>query len=447
MSTERQWHVGGDLIIPHPTRAQILVQQNAEQWRLPTIPFAEERGDLLRRIQAELQWHFGLDTWVVRQLFEQNEEAQHSVYYTFLLEHDNLDWQPPALLRWLDIPAFAQVQLAYPEQREVIECCLQEIASGLIPQQRARWEQPGWVRTVDAWIRQQLQQLGTPATGPLEQVKQWCLSAILRIPTTEGWVYCKAANGSKLMVNEAVLTQRLAQLFPATMPQPLALEPTRDWLLLADFGAEIGWGAAIETREAALIAFAELQIASAAQVNELLTAGCIDRRLSKLAAEIVPLVNDPLALALLTPEQQQRVLKLAPRLTELCEQMATYHVPATLVHGDLHMSNIARRGTGFVFFDWSDACVAHPFLDMIAILHEKDIALQTRLRDAYLAAWTPYESPARLLALWQLAYPICALHQAVSYRYIAQHVEGGYHHPMTCWATPFWFGKILETEP
>lgn len=399
----------------------------------------------MRRIKAELLGQFGLETLVVRQLFEQTEEAQHLVYYTFLLEQTAVDWTPPAMLRWLDITAFDQVSLVYPEQRHVLQSCLQEIISGISPPQRALWEQPGWVRMAEAWIRQQLQQSGNPATGPLEQVKHWCLSAILRIPTAQGWVYFKAANGSKFMVNEAVLTERLAQLFPATMPQPLAIEPACDWMLLADFGAEVGWEAAIETREAALRAFAELQIASAAQVDELLTAGCIDRRLPKLVAELAPLVNDPLALAQLDPEQQQRVLAMAPRLAERCAQMATYQVPATLVHGDLHMSNIARRGAAFVFFDWSDACVAHPFLDMIAILHEKDAAVQTRLRDAYLVAWTPYESPARLRELWQLAYPICALHQAVSYRYIAQHIENGYDHPMIRWAMPFWLGKILET--
>ncbi len=42
-------------------------------------------------------------------------------------------------------------------------------------------------------------------------------------------------------------------------------------------------------------------------------------------------------------------------------------------------------------------CIAHPFLDMIDILHEKDAALQVRLRDAYLAEWTAYEPIERLL--------------------------------------------------
>jgi hypothetical protein len=50
----------------------------------------------------------------------------------------------------------------------------------------------------------------------------------------------------------------------------------------------------------------------------------------------------------------------------------------------------------------------------------------------------------RLLELWQMAYPLCALHQAVSYRYIAHHSEHGCTGPMMGWAMPFWFGKMLE---
>ncbi|MEZ4621103.1 MAG: phosphotransferase [Caldilineaceae bacterium] len=246
------------------------------------------------------------------------------------------------------------------------------------------------------------------------------------------------------MVNEAVLTQTLARLYPAVMPQTLAIDAARDWSLLADFGAEIGWEAPVETREAALSAFAQLQIDSASQIDELLAHGCVDRRLPKLIEEIAPLFDDPTMVAMIDPAQQQRLLAAAPRLVERCNQMAAYNVPATLVHGDLHMSNVARRDGHFVFFDWSDACVAHPFLDMIAILHEKDPVVRSRLRDAYLALWTDYEPMERLLELWQLAYPICALHQAISYRYIAHHVESGSNHAMIGWAMPFWLGKILE---
>lgn len=445
MSSEPHWRDVVDLLIPHPTQRQILVQQISGQWQLPRAAIGRAWDGPIGRINVEMQQQFGLETAVVRQLAEHRDEDQHAVFHLYLLETHSPTWTPRSNLRWLDMTELDQVTLAHPAQRSALEICFQEITSGIIPSRRALWEQPGWFRPTAAWITDQLTQMGNPATGPVEQVKHWFLSCILRVPTAQGWVYFKATNGSALMVNEAVLTQTLAQLFPMVMPQPLAIDPARDWNLLADFGAEIGWEASVETREAALTAFAQLQMASADQVDQLLAHGCIDRRLPKLVEQIGPLLNDPLMVAMLEPEQQQRLLAVAPRLVELCRQMAAYNVPSTLVHGDLHMSNIARRGEHFVFFDWSDACVAHPFLDMIAILHEKDPIVRSRLRNAYLAVWTPYEPMERLLELWQLAYPLCALHQAVSYRHIAQHIESDGNHPMLDWAMPFWFGKILET--
>jgi aminoglycoside phosphotransferase (APT) family kinase protein len=136
--------------------------------------------------------------------------------------------------------------------------------------------------------------------------------------------------------------------------------------------------------------------------------------------------------------------KAAPILKDFCAQLDQYNVPATLVHGDMHMSNVARTAHGYCFFDWSDACVAHPFLDMISVLHEPDSTVQQRLRDHYLAVWTAYEPWERLLAMWELAYPLCALHQAVSYRAILRNTEASCRYELA-WAMPFWFGEILKS--
>jgi aminoglycoside phosphotransferase (APT) family kinase protein len=64
---------------------------------------------------------------------------------------------------------------------------------------------------------------------------------------------------------------------------------------------------------------------------------------------------------------------------------------ASLVHGDLHLGNVAKGPGGPLIFDWTDACVAHPFLDLATIRRgtgEVDVAeaeLRARLRAAYLA--------------------------------------------------------------
>ncbi|HMN30441.1 MAG TPA: phosphotransferase, partial [Caldilineaceae bacterium] len=246
-------------------------------------------------------------------------------------------------------------------------------------------------------------------------------------------------------------TQALAGLFPGALPTPIALEPGQDWMLLADFGPEVGWGAPVETREAVLRSFARLQIASAGRVDELLALGCVDRRLTRLADQIDPLFHDAEMVDYLDEEQQRRLPATADRLKVLCDCLAHYRVPATLMHGDMHMSNVARRADDFLFFDWSDACITHPFLDMIEILHEREQEAQMRLCDSYLAQWTDYDPMERLLEMWKMAYPLCALHQAVSYQAILANTEDACKTELA-WAIPHWFSKILtaldeEREP
>jgi hypothetical protein len=71
------------------------------------------------------------------------------------------------------------------------------------------------------------------------------------------------------------------------------------------------------------------------------------------------------------------------------ERLAGHAVPPSLVHGDLHLANVARGPRGCRFFDWTDACVAHPFLDLATIRRgtsyageEVEAELRLRLRDA-----------------------------------------------------------------
>jgi aminoglycoside phosphotransferase (APT) family kinase protein len=145
-----------------------------------------------------------------------------------------------------------------------------------------------------------------------------------------------------------------------------------------------------------------------------------------------------------TAEQRERLRAAGPALKELCARLAASRVPATLVHGDLHLANVAQSAAGYLFFDWCDAAVSHPFLDMSDILHEADPDIRARLRDSYLAVWTDYEPLDRLEDLWRMAHPLCALHQAVSYRSLIRHTEPR-NRPDLAWAMPFWAEQILSS--
>src|SRR3954463_6588866 len=57
---------------------------------------------------------------------------------------------------------------------------------------RAAWARPGGVAATIAWADHALSAIGRPRTGPIEQIKTWNLSSVLRLRTADGDVWCKS---------------------------------------------------------------------------------------------------------------------------------------------------------------------------------------------------------------------------------------------------------------
>jgi hypothetical protein len=79
-------------------------------------------------------------------------------------------------------------------------------------------------------------------------------------------------------------------------------------------------------------------------------------------------------------------------------------------------------GERYVIFDWSDACLGHPFLDL-----ETTIGRATRVTEstfsAYIAEWLDLASRDVLVRAVELARPLSALHQVISYVHIIERLE------------------------
>ena len=288
----------------------------------------------------------------------------------------------------------------------------------------AGWARAGWFAEASAWIEVAINELGYVQSGPVQQLRNWSISSLLVAPTTRGKLFFKAAASLPLFVNEPALTQTLATLHPDQLPTPLKIDRDKRWMLMEDFGASTrdALGDAATDYAAIFRAYGQLQRESAEHLDALRDAGCIDRRLNVLAAQIDPLIADPTTQAVLTPEEYAELITLAPELKARCAKLADYKLPATLLHGDLHPGNITQRNGVYLFFDWTDAAIGFPFVDLF-LLYFADIDKDERVRDGYLAAWEGIESPARLREAWELAKPLCALHHAVSYLTIVNHIE------------------------
>ena len=385
-----------------------------------------------RRALAEL---LGATVAILRYVVRDTDRERKLVDVVYELEFLDRDWKLPANVTW------GEADTVPDEHREIVEHHLRERRAG-VPALRAPWARQGWLAQATEWIESSLSTQGRAPTGPVEQRRCWTLSAVLRIPTAEGAVYFKATADSPLFVVEGSVMSGLARHHPRNVPEPLAVDASRRWMLLDDVGPAVGWSAPVEEREAALQTFARLQVSSADHLDDLLAMGCIDRRPEWLAGETRELLADDGALAGLEEEEISALRALEPRLVELIRRLADGPVPSTVVHGDLHLDNVARRDGEFVFFDWTDACVAHPFLDLIDVAFEEDSAVRDRLRDAYLMVWADHGSQEQLLELWTIAVPLASLNQAVSYRHILANVEPGSAQEFE-WALPFWLRKVL----
>lgn len=305
------------------------------------------------------------------------------------------------------------------------------------------WSDPLWKTQADAWISAELRRLGITPMPPTLEVKKGSISCVLRAPTDAADAYFKVASKLPLFVNEATVTQGLSALFPGQIPSPLAIHPDHGWLLLPDFGPPLGHDAPLPDRCAAMQAFARLQVSSAPHAGELLRLGCIDRRLPVLKSQVDSWLETLPFYAPLSESELGSLRGLGPRLKSLCDEAARIPLPDTLVHGDMHMGNVARTAQGFLIFDWTDACLSHPFIDLLNVQHEGDDLARNSLLGAYLEPWQAKLNLPELKKLWDLMGPLSALHQGVSYQHI---VVGGFEGAAQQFEREilFWPKKILE---
>ena len=378
-------------IMPDAAGTRLLLLPGADGWRLPYV--RTEAGLWLAdadRIAPVLAAGLGLtfDFTLLRYAAIDVNESERWDRILFVLEPRPAPDDPPLGGQWVDRAALAELPLSLPEQRAPLLRYLEEnahgAASSLIDARRAPWARTGWYAATAAWMEDAAAELGYTLTGPVTQLRNWSISSLLVAPTAAGRVYCKAAADLPLFVDEPALAQTLAALYPGRVPTPLKIDRARRLLLMADFGPAVRGNPAVDldhARGPALHAFGKLQRDSAAHLDELFAAGCKDRRLPALAGQIDPLLADPLTRAVMAPADFDALVARAPQLKARVAVVAAYDIPSTLLHGDLHLGNVALRDGGYLFFDWTDACIGFPFLDLFEIYFaDGDAAAQTRLR-------------------------------------------------------------------
>jgi hypothetical protein len=252
------------------------------------------------------------------------------------------------------------------------------------------WTDPRWKAEAERWIREHAE-----VVGEIEQphVRPW--STVMRVPTAAGDLWFKAV--SPLHRFEPALTALLAELQPDRVPEVVALDRNRAWMLLRDGGTRLRDApATVEHWERALPVYAELQIAATPRAAELLELGVPDFRLANLRDLLEDLLSEQPAG--LSSDDYRAMLDRLPEAESMADGLLAHGIPETIQHDDLHDGQVFVRDGRHWVVDWGDACVSHPFF-VLAVALEGQIAWglddvedsvdTAPFRDTFLA---PYEA-------------------------------------------------------
>jgi Phosphotransferase enzyme family len=167
-------------------------------------------------------------------------------------------------------------------------------------------------------------------------------------------------------------------------------------------------------------------------ISQLKAAGCPDRSLVRIPDLFDTLLADTSLLLIdqkngIPADEIEQLNSFKPQLIALCDELASYNIPETLHHDDLTSGNIALNKQGYVFFDWAESSITHPFCSMFILLrvakyiHEFSEGELVRLRNIYLATWAHYQPIDHLLHAFELAQRLAMLCRSLTWYNVVKH--------------------------
>jgi hypothetical protein len=264
------------------------------------------------------------------------------------------------------------------------------------------------------------------------------------VPTTDGDLFFKA--DPPALAFEPALTIAVARRRPDCVPEVVASDFDRSWLLMRDAGPQLREALA-DSDDASiwdelLPLYASLQIDLAGSAEELIALGTPDDPPANLRAAFEELV----------PRWElESLLRLAPVIADYADRLGDT-IPISVVHEEFNDNNIHLGAEGPVVLDWGEAVVGHPFSGLVVTMrgqvdrwgYDPGGRELCRLRDLYLEPWTAFAPLPELVELFELAYALGILSRALSWDRIlaplGEEDRAEYAH-----IVPAWLGVFAET--
>ena len=294
------------------------------------------------------------------------------------------------------------------------------------------WKDPDWQKEAHDWIRAEAERKSIQLTGEIEQPHVYHWSTVMRVPTSSGLIFFKATAGET--IHEIALTQKMTGWLPYCLPELIAVDARRGWMLMRDGGEQLRASVrpAKDTKpwKHVIKKYAELQIGLAEYVSEILALGIPDHRLAALPSLYAQLLTDMEILRIdqekgLTSDEFQQLKEWLPRFEQICMDLAAYGIPESVNHGDFHDGNVLLKEERITFFDWGDADVTHPFVSLRTLWVSIEIALElddyaftpgmADLLDHYLEPFERFASRDELYKAYALSKPVASVVKALAW--------------------------------
>lgn len=360
-------------IVRHPDKAKFLAIKHEEQWSPPVLMFPPGRIDFnAHQINQGMQEKYGLKTRVLRPIV-------HLPNY-HCIEMELVSTQSSKKLQavWVDEAEYQRTAMARDDVPDPFAMWFAEQAAAHVPEQRPAFHRPGWFDQAEHWVQFQLDRLGIQVTGSVEQFRQgWTSFSQLRVPTNQGWIYFKA--GNEPAPGEAELTLALAQRWPQSVAEPLAIDAKRNWMLNRDFHAQ---QPRIDLQDLPAFAstLAKLQLDSSHELQQWQELGC--RQIS--LANFLQSAQQPEQYRTtlqeggggLNDQEWSRFQEALQPVADECRVLAEVDLPLTLVHTDFQASNLAVLDGKKLLLGWNGTVISHPFLALGRIFQDHQLTLE-----------------------------------------------------------------------
>lgn len=272
--------------------------------------------------------------------------------------------------------------------------------------QRARWQQPGWLSDVLLDVDQALERRGLRRTGPAQQTRHTGITGMLRLPTDGEHVWLKSV--PEIFSHEACVVGWLSRRYPGSIPTVIADDAS--WWISREFPAERS-----NPGQDPLEFLARVHTESIRHTAALTSLGC---RVLPPSALVHAMENLAGRTDLLPFRERSALSTALPEIEARCQALEEEGMPLTLVHGDFHSGNLRWTGDRWFVYDWTDACVTHPFVDLCLPLSYEAPDDQRRRVDLYTRSWRKVVPDATIERCLWLTPAVGAAYQVVNYQFI-----------------------------